>query len=618
MNINSSIRKLSNLFIMLFILMSGGLVYWQVVAVQQVTANPHNIRPYACGSAPIRGRIFDRNGVLLADLQPVGMPDAAPGQFPKGSSTPPTNVCGYVRHYYYPSLAGLIGYYISPQYNSTGIEAAFNDYLTGQKGLTGLNNTINQVLHRSPVGDDIYLTIDIRIQEALNRFFEQDVSPPDNRNVFATDRGSVIITDPHTGEILAMLSHPTYEPNCVVGGCTMSQLQAAFHAKGYDQKIGCNAPCTQDQFINALNKDSFNPNCAATSPNTCFLNYIHELNLDPEQPLLERPIDSRYVPGSTYKTMTLLAGLDSGSVQLDNENQFDQQHAMGPVVIGPPNGSGGNACIMIPPKSCGDGSEVFGQNQVGSNLCCYTHKFPVSVRYGFVHSDNIIFAQIGAITGPSTWLDYNSRLYVGKQIPFDLPVAVSSVLPASGQLSVAQLAENAFGQGIDFITPMQMSLIDDTVANNGQLMRPTVVMKTVDPSGAVLQPFNAQSLGNPVSQTTASQVRDAMYGVVRCGSGSIVPPLFNSPWAIMAKTGTGEVGGGKPAQAWLITQAPYSNPTLTIVAMKENGGEGGTVDGPLVADLYNYIFTNVMHIAPPPPPASQLQYCYNQTHLLQF
>jgi penicillin-binding protein A len=159
------------------------------------------------------------------------------------------------------------------------------------------------------------------------------------------------------------------------------------------------------------------------------------------------------------------------------------------------------------------------------------------------------------------------------------------------------------------------------------LMRPSLVMKIVDPSGAVLQSFSPQSLGNPISSTTASQVQDAMYGVVRCGSGSIVPTLFNSPWAIMAKTGTGEVprlldNKGNviklfPAEAWLLTQAPYQNPALTIVAMKENGGEGGLVNGPMVADMYNYIFTHIMPIPPPPPPESQFQYCFNTTHLLQ-
>src|SRR5260370_8707232 len=64
--ISTSIRKLTNLFVILFVLLSGGLVYWQVVAAQQVAANPHNIRHCLPDSAPIRGRILDRNGVVLA------------------------------------------------------------------------------------------------------------------------------------------------------------------------------------------------------------------------------------------------------------------------------------------------------------------------------------------------------------------------------------------------------------------------------------------------------------------------------------------------------------------------------------------------------------------------
>src|SRR5436305_14637503 len=98
MNVSASIRKLTQLFIVLFIALSGGLVYWQVVVAQQVTANIHNSRHCLTDSAPVRGRIFDRNGVLLAD--------------PKPSST----ICGYQRHYYlqnYPSLSWPIGHYIN-------------------------------------------------------------------------------------------------------------------------------------------------------------------------------------------------------------------------------------------------------------------------------------------------------------------------------------------------------------------------------------------------------------------------------------------------------------------------------------------------------------------------
>jgi penicillin-binding protein A len=552
-NISTSIRRLTYLFIILFVALSAGLVYWQVVAAQQVTLNTYSTFSRRCSSdnAPIRGRILDRNGVVLAESKPIDPHN------PHGGS-----LCGYQRYYYEPSLAGLIGYYISPLYNSTGIEQKYNNYLSGQVGVTGLTNTLNHTLHLPPVGDDIYLTIDVRIQRIVAKYVKQDanVYPPDNHNRFPTDRGSVIVTDPHTGEILAMLSSPGYDPNRIASGD---------------------------------------------------LDYFHQVETDPEQPFLERPLESRYVPGSSYKTITLMAALDSGTSQLSD--QFDMAHALGPVVIGPPHDPATKACITTPPQSCGDGSETFGP--VGNNISGYTKNFPVDVQYGFVHSDNIIFAQVGAKMGVNTWLNYNSRFYVGQRPPFDLPVAVSTVTPPGGQLTVRGLAENSFGQGVDFVTPFQMSLFDDAIANNGHLMRPWLVTKIVDPTNqTAVQSNSQQELGTPISQNTASLVRKAMYGVVRCGSGSVVAQLVGSPWALMVKTGTGEVGGGKPAQAWLITQAPFDNPALTIVSMRENGGEGGYMNGPIVADIYHDVFSNIMHL--PMPPAPDPNYCF-QTGLLQ-
>ena len=544
MNISNNIRKLALLFIVFFMALSAVLVYWQVVVAQQVAANIHNSRHCLSDSAPVRGRIFDRNGVLLAE------------------SKPSNAICGYQRYYYlnnYPSLAGLIGYYISPLYGSSGIERQYDNYLSGRVGVTALNNYVNQTLHRPPVGDDIYLTIDVRMQALLDKYFDQAAPPADGFNIFKTNRGSAIIANPHTGEILAMLSRPTFDPNRIASGD---------------------------------------------------LKYFNSLEKDPEQPLLERPLQSTYIPGSTYKTMTLQAGLDSGSAHLDDPfyNDHDTNHpqALGPVTIG-----------------TGNETEVFGPN--GNNLEPYTHTFPVTLRYGYTHSDNIMFAQVGAKMGASTWLDYNSRLYVGKKIPFDLPVKVSTVTPANGQpLKLNQLAENSFGQGIDSITPLQMTMIDNAIANNGELMRPSLVLKIVDPSGAIVMSSSPQSLGTPISDNTASQMRDAMYGVVQCGSGkfgptpSLAPELDTSPWAIIAKTGTGEVpqvnGHTVGAEGWLLTQAPYQNPQLTIVAMKENVGEGGSAVGPMVTRTYNDIFSKIMKI-PTSPPVDP-NYCFT-TGLLQ-
>lgn len=533
MDIKANIRKLTVVFISLFMVLSAGLVYWQVLVAPQVTANPHNSRHCLADEVPVRGNIYDRNGVLLA------------------YSTPSNTGCGYVRHYTDPSLAPLIGYYAGPNFPATGIEGAFNDYLNGQVGLTGLQNNINKLLHTPPVGDNLYLTIDERIQKIVN----QDFNTPaliDNINGFPSNRGSVIVTDPHTGAILAWLSRPSYDPNMLVQQLSQGNLS-----------------------------------------------YYNQLVQNKDQPLLDRPIEATYVPGSTFKTMTLSAGLDSGHTTLNQP--FNQQQALGPVVIG---------------------GQSFGPT--GNNIQGYTIHFPVTTEYGFSHSDNLIYAQIGVETGQATWLDYAKRFYVGQKIPFALPVVTSTVLKNGQPLADNELAADSFGQGYDAMTPLQMSLIDDTVANNGQLMQPQIIDRIVDPNKTVIQSYSAQPLGSAqISSQTATEVRQAMYGVVQCGSGSLTPvKLKTSPYTILAKTGTGQVGGNLPAQAWLLTQAPYNInspsqlPALTIVGMKENGGDGGQDVGPMITAMYNDIFSNVMtSVKQPPAPSSS--YCC-QTGLLQL
>ncbi len=329
-----------------------------------------------------------------------------------------------------------------------------------------------------------------------------------------------------------------------------------------------------------------------------------------EQPLLNHAIQETFVPGSTFKTMTLSAGIDSSHTTLSQP--FERQQALGPVVI---NG------------------EPFGPE--GNNICtptdCYTIHYPVTTRYGFTHSDNVIYAQIGTETGQSTWLNYASRFYIGQTIPFALPVVPSTVLKNGQPLALNELAADAFGQGFDAMTPLQMSLIDDAVANGGQLMQPQLINRIVDPNKTVIQSTTAQPLGSQqISAQTATDVRLAMYGVVQCGSGSNFVPgvkLGTSPWGIIAKTGTGQVSSGGPegaaAQAWLLTQAPYyaNNPSqlpkLTIVALKENGGDGGVDVGPMVTNMYNDIFSQVMTNTQQPPATNAQQYCCN-TGLLQL
>ncbi len=519
MNISSSIRRLMQLFIVLFIALSGGLVYWQVVEASAVTANPHNSRRCLTENAPIRGRIFDRNGILLAESVPA-----------------PNGGCGYVRRYTDPSLAGLIGYYV-PGYPSPAgsVEDVYNDILDGKSGQSALSNTVNSLLHQPPLGNDVYLTIDDRIQKIVDRDFDTPANPGVGL-VFPSDRGSVVVTDPHTGQVLAMLSRPGYDPNEIVQTLTKS-----------DQT------------------------------------YFNQLNTNDEQPMLERPIRGLYVPGSIFKTVTLTAALDSGHTTLDS--QWNQKQAIDPIVY--PTNTG----VVTIPRDQNLGFDI----GPGS----YTFHFPISTEYAYANSDNVVFAQIGVNTGLDTWTNYTKRYYFDQQVPFDLPVVESRVLRPNGPALVkGDLALGAFGQGVDNVSPFQMSLVDDTVANNGVLMHPMLILKFTDHSGNTMQSFTSQQLNTVTSAQTAMQTRQAMDAVARCGSGVHAPTLQTSPWGIIGKTGTGEVGGGEPAQAWMITQAPYTRsnpnqqPALTIVAMKENAGEGANNVGPMIAQMYQDIFSN--------------------------
>ncbi len=532
MNIGTSIRKLMNLFIILFVALSGGLVYWQVIVAQQVTANVHNSRICQLENAPLRGTIYDRNGIWLAR----SVPDT-------------TAQCGYRREYSDPSLAGLIGYYAGSNYPETGLEKQFDDILSGRTGLTMLSNTVNHLLHTAPVGDDIYLTIDDRIQQIADQRFSDPYyngSLGGDEYIYPSDAGVVIVSNPHTGEMLAMLSRPSYDPN---------------------------------KLVQTLQRGD--------------LSYYNQLLSDPEQPLIERPLKGNYVPGSVFKTVTLMAGIDAGKTTLDQP--WNATQARGPVYFdGHPIGPDGN--------------------NIGN-----TSHFPVTTEYGYTYSDNVIFAEIGVNTGFDAWMNYVKSFYVGQQIPFDLPVNVSTVLPAGQQqMSSLELASDAFGQGTDFVTPLQMSLIDNIVANNGQLMRPTLIYKITDHDGNPIQTFNPQLLSTPIKSDTAVAVRQAMYGVIQCGPGSIVHVNMNrSPWSIIGKTGTAQLAGSANPHGWMITEAPYSLdnpdqlPALTVVAMREHGGNGAGAVGPMIADIYNDVFSNG-YVQASKPPVLGSSYCYNR------
>jgi peptidoglycan glycosyltransferase len=578
-----SMSRLTNVFLALFMLLSIGLVYWQVIQQKALSASVYNPRLCDVGNQPVRGSIYDRNGVLLAY-----------------SEYDPKAPCNYRRIYCFPSLSPLIGYF-SYIYGKTGIEEAYDNYLTGTDGAgqTTLTNFWDQTLHRPIYGADLYLTIDWRVQNLIDKEYDTTYDNPGNTlrppfpklpegtvgmdpATYKAERprcdqnlasqiyvpppdtaahyhpGSTIVEDPKTGEILGMLTRPYFDAN-KIGDYTLCRR----YTDGDSKYTTLNCP-------NAIPKPA-----SVTNNNDDYSTlgdvYFQQLQKDRMAPLLNRPTEGLYAPGSTFKTVTLSAALDSGKYQLSN--QF-----------------GGSNCLA--------------QNSEARSYTVNFHTFedidlltynpppacPIDLEHGYIYSDNIIFARVGVGVGADTWLDYAKRYGITdtnnpQSFPFDFPVQASR-LPFQGDQGVigpdhqVDLAASAFGQGALQVTPLTMEFVTSTVANNGLALRPHLLYKVV-PHGADPKTINPVpptpygiNNGQIISPQTASQIRLSMRGVVQQGSAFTVR---NSVTNIGGKTGTAQLGGNLEPHSWFISLAPDGpgqTPQYAVTVMRENADEG--------------------------------------------
>ena len=220
------IVRAGRVFLISFIALTFAIPYWTLARGPELMARPENIRPLDEEARTLRGRILDISGVELAHS--VAGDD------------------GYVKRVYLsPALAHVTGYW-SLRYGVSGIEAARNTALRGGQGESLQAEMTNRLLHRPTIGDDVVLTIDRRIQRVAD-------------DALGKENGAIVVLDVHSGAVLALASHPYFDPN---------RLEAD----------------------------------------------IEKLKSDANRPLLNRATQGLYPPGSTFKTVTLAAALEQGQV----------------------------------------------------------------------------------------------------------------------------------------------------------------------------------------------------------------------------------------------------------------------------------------------------------------
>jgi penicillin-binding protein 2 len=419
-------------------------------------------------------------------------------------------------------------------------------------------------------GDNLRLTIDTRLQEAMTAILIREIN---YWNVYLqtihSTSGVVIAMNPRTGEVLGMVSYPSYENNRMA------------------------------RFIPAY--------------------YYNQLTQDLTNPLLNHAVGDTLPAGSVFKLSTAVGALNEGVVTPDQ------------VLSTPPK-------ITITEKYYANdpGKE---REFVDWNPAGFGH---LDFLGGIANSSNVYFYKLGGGyrdevpvgLGICRLGTYAHALGYGEYPGIELPDEEKGLLPdpkwkrithgeswSTGDTYIASV-----GQGYVLATPLQVLMSAATIANDGKLMRPTIIREITDAEGNVVQPFTPEMkwdiTQDPViqefydttvrgcepieGQTKTVQpwvVKEVQLGMRRVVQvGTLKNEFQNVTIAAAGKTGTAEycdkyanaknlcIPGNWPTHAWTVAYAPYDDPEIAVVAFVYNGGEGASVAAPIVRQVIEAYF----------------------------
>jgi penicillin-binding protein 2 len=280
----------------------------------------------------------------------------------------------------------------------------------------------------------------------------------------------------------------------------------------------------------------------------------------PQKPLINRTIQAAYPPGSIYKMILAMAALE--------EKKFD------------PN-----------KKILDNGVFMYGNRRFLSNEG-KGHGW-VDMRNAITVSSNVYFYNLIFNVGFDNWTKYGRMFGFGKKTGIDLPGERSGLLPSTqyydkrygkDKWTKGYLVSLAIGQGELGTTPVQLAAYAAAIANNGTLHQPHIVSGYRDTETNKYIPFTYTKQQLPISSSTFTLIKDGMIGVVLRGTGTLAQvPGIN----IAGKTGTAQNPHGKD-HAWFIAFAPVENPKIALAVLVENAGFGGSISAPIARELIKY------------------------------
>ena len=403
----------------------------------------------------------------------------------------------------------------------TGIQYVFEDILKGTNGVRQIDMNIDgtitgeYIAQEAVAGSDVVLTIDANVQEIAEKALEDNIIKISTGGFSSrsdADAGAVVVMNVKTGEILAMASYPDYEPQLFVNG------------------------------ISSEKYEEYNKNSA----------------------LFNRAISGTYAPGSIFKMVTAIAGLESGVINTQTKinDTGVYPHAHKPV------------CWYYTEYGGGHGM--------------------LNVSQAIKHSCNYFFYEVGNRIGIDTIEKYAKYFGLGKKTQVELPSEANGVVAGQTQAKkenrswyLGETLSASIGQSYNNFTPIQMAKYISMLANGGKNIDVSIVKTIIDSDGNQMSKEDKDKYVNEklqfntnentdilnISEENLHAILEGMKGVTSESGGTAYSTFVGFDVEIAGKTGTAQAGN--KTNGWFAGFAPFDNPEIAVVVVVENVTHGG-------------------------------------------
>lgn len=408
----------------------------------------------------------------------------------------------------------------------TGVEYVFEEYLKGKNGIKQIDMSVDgtataeYISKEAIAGSDIVLTIDANLQKVTENALSSNIEKISSGGfgkAYDAKAGACVVMNVNNGEILAMASYPDYNPGDFVGGIS------------------------QEAWNNYANNEA--------------------------KPLVDKAIQNSYSPGSTYKMVTAIAGLESGVINLNTKI----------------NDTGVYTKYRDYQPRCW----VYTDYHTGHGY--------LNVSQAIEKSCNYFFYETSDRMGIDTLVKFAKYFGLGSKTGVELQGETAGTVSSkeskvklhNGESwSAGDTLQSAIGQYDNEFSPVQMARYISILANGGNRINPTIVKTIRNPDGSETSKKEIEKFVNSklniqeenienieINQNNLNAVLEGMQSVTSDSGGTAYVRFKDFNISVGGKTGSAEAPGNK-VHAWFVGFAPFENPEIAIVVMVENGGHG--------------------------------------------